>query len=211
MSYILFMPISASDIELISSPDRVTPVSSQQHGMLIHRANGPPPPPLLHSWCILSWNSRNLSKQSICLKYQWPLNTIVRIWLRKGERGNFHLALLLQRNDVTTTTLTPPGCPPIEGLLTPPHGVWGFPGSLPEEHSWPLRAWPPRWPIWPHSDQLGCKSGTSYLLESPCLFVRLRVQRDFSSPGILVSISLICSRLTTGNDFQFLDSRLETQ
>ena len=29
--------------------------------MLIHKANGPPTPP--HPWCILSWNSHNLSKQ----------------------------------------------------------------------------------------------------------------------------------------------------
>ena len=120
--------------------------------------------------------------------------SIKKNWLRKGKRGNFHLALLLQENDVTATTLTPPGCPPIEGLLTPPHGVWGFPGSLPEEHSWPRRAWPLRWLIWPHSHQLGCKSGTSYvILESPCLFVRLRVQQEFS--GIFVRISLFCSCL----------------
>ena len=137
--------------------------------------------------------------------------SIKKIWLRKGKRGNFHLALLLQENDVTATTLTPPCCPPIEGLLTPPHGVWGFPGSLPEEHSWPRRAWPLRWLIWPHSHQLGCKSGASYVLESPCLFVRLRVQREFSSPGILVRISLIYSRFTSRNDFQFIDSRRGTQ
>ena len=32
-------------------------------GMLIQKANGPPPPLLLHPRCILSWTSHNLSKQ----------------------------------------------------------------------------------------------------------------------------------------------------